>query len=73
MIETVQHLLWECENVTPLSLARIDKLLNTCKTYGRNSQEIDTIVLIFKQYFYATKFKQEIPTFMEALARVSKN
>ena len=85
--ETVIHVLWECKYVENFWKKLAQWLSYVCKiedpkftlyniiinkTNGKYKEFIDSVILIAKQYIYASKCKEESPTVIKYLT-VSHN
>ena len=84
--ETVTHLLYQCKFILPLwqafekMIQRLLKIQHTfsMKTiclndyYGRQKELINLLMVIMKQYIYASKCLGETPTFLNYMGKVSK-
>ena len=85
-LETITHLFYECKQISKLWTAltkwlqymlkirfRIDeRMVVLCNYQGQHSKTINLIVLIFKQYIYATKCIGEEISFTKAMCKMQE-
>ena len=75
--ESIKHLFYDCNKVTPV-LAHLENWLNTIQNtytislsekdvilgnYDKNKHALNTIILLYKKYIYQRKLNEDVPIF----------